>query len=162
MRPPYPLDGRAAQAARSTGGGWPQRRAYPQGTRAHKAARVYYLALYRPGVSRCAIGCEILHQPPRLLDLAHSDDGTHYLGLACRRHNRGPGPLPGSRGTGRIGNRTIAKQRQRSALDERDERQQREQREIERRERIEQRERERRARQRERRVIVAPDPRERR
>lgn len=62
---------------------------------AHKRARVWYIARYTPGITRCAIGGEPLTVPleqTRLLDLAHDDadpTGRTYLGLSCRKHNRG-------------------------------------------------------------------------
>ena len=95
------------------------------GTRAHKRARAMHVAAYRPGVTRCAIGHEVLTGPARLLDLAHSDDGKHYLGLACREHNRGPaagrpgGNPYGGRSYGRKGSkiRRVAGQRSRDDHD---------------------------------------------
>lgn len=70
--------------------GWPRLRAARHGSALHKQARWYYVGIYRRGVHCCAIGGEILWQHPGKLDLAHSDDGLSYLGLACRRCNRGP------------------------------------------------------------------------
>lgn len=58
----------------------------------HRQVRTWYVRRYRPGVTTCALGGEILTQPANLLDLAHDDrdpSGRTYLGLACRRHNRG-------------------------------------------------------------------------
>lgn len=54
---------------------------------AHQAARNRYLANWQPG-QPCAIGGEPLTQPPHQLDLAHNENRTGYLGLACQAHNR--------------------------------------------------------------------------
>jgi hypothetical protein len=63
---------------------------------AHAAARVLAVARYRPG-DACAIGGERLTVPAAYLDLAHDHVNGGYLGLACRRHNRGEGASRGNR-----------------------------------------------------------------
>lgn len=61
--------------------------------RPHQAARSAYVKAFRPG-QPCAIGGEALwrHTTRRwcdLLDLAHDHQHGGYLGLSCRKHNRG-------------------------------------------------------------------------
>jgi hypothetical protein len=68
---------------------------------AHVAARAAYVARFRPG-QPCAIGGEPLWRHTLrkwcdLLDLAHDHKRGGYLGLACRRHNRGEGAARGNR-----------------------------------------------------------------
>jgi hypothetical protein len=102
------------------------------------------VARYVPGVTRCALGGEVLAQPARLLDLAHNDARPgEYLGLACQYHNRSrhaESPFS-SRGN----NVTIDSSRSAATngANERDDR---------RRARVEQRERERRRR------VITTDP----
>jgi len=62
----------------------------------HRALRERRLLLYRPG-DPCAIGGEPLTVAARWLDLAHDHVNGGYLGLACRRHNRGEGATRGNR-----------------------------------------------------------------
>lgn len=64
--------------------------------REHKAMRALYVKAYIPGVTCCALGGEVLTQPARLLDLAHNEDRTAVLGLACYKHNRGSAALKGN------------------------------------------------------------------
>ncbi len=59
----------------------------------HVTTRRAYTAAFTPG-QPCAIGGEPLWRYTRrkwcdLLDLAHDHVNGGYLGLACRRHNRG-------------------------------------------------------------------------
>jgi hypothetical protein len=54
----------------------------------HVTTRSEYVAAYHRG-QPCAIGGEPLTCDPRWLDLAHDHASGGYLGLACRRHNRG-------------------------------------------------------------------------
>jgi hypothetical protein len=63
---------------------------------AHVRARALAVARYRPG-DRCAIGGEVLAVFSGELDLAHDHVNGGYLGLACRRHNRGEGASRGNR-----------------------------------------------------------------
>jgi hypothetical protein len=63
---------------------------------AHVRARQMAVARYRPG-DPCAIGGEPLTGPTWSLDLAHDHVNGGYLGLACRRHNRGEGAARGNR-----------------------------------------------------------------
>lgn len=63
---------------------------------AHRRLRQLAVAVYRPG-DPCAIGGEPLAGPAAWLDLAHDHVNGGYLGLACRRHNRGEGAARGNR-----------------------------------------------------------------
>jgi hypothetical protein len=59
----------------------------------HVTARTHYTAAFTPG-QPCAIGGEPLWHHTRrkwcdLLDLAHDHVNGGYLGLSCRKHNRG-------------------------------------------------------------------------
>jgi hypothetical protein len=63
---------------------------------AHVQAREAAVVRYRPG-DRCAIGGEVLMVAAAELDLAHDNVNGGYLGLACRRHNRGEGASRGNR-----------------------------------------------------------------
>ena len=78
---------------------WPRRRRPPGYTTAagyghtHQQIRLTYIAAFRPG-QPCAIGGEELWHHTHLkwcdlLDLAHDHQHGGYLGLACRKHNRG-------------------------------------------------------------------------
>jgi hypothetical protein len=55
--------------------------------KAHIAERERQLAQWSPG-QPCAIGREPVWDKS-LLDLAHNESRTGYLGLACQLHNRG-------------------------------------------------------------------------
>lgn len=105
---------------------WPRLRAFPHGSGPHKQARAYYVRLYQRGRHVCAIGGEVLWQPPGKLDLAHSDDGRTYLGLACRRCNRGPGDgrpggnPHGGRSWGRAGGKRTKRKASPRPVDERE------------------------------------------
>lgn len=56
----------------------------------HQKARERALRAYRPGLTRCARGGEVLtEQDTSLLHMDHADDGNGYLGLSCARHNIG-------------------------------------------------------------------------
>lgn len=62
----------------------------------HRRARSLAVAAYRIG-DPCAIGGEPLTVAARWLDMAHDNVNGGYLGLACRRHNRGEGASRGNR-----------------------------------------------------------------
>jgi len=62
---------------------------------AHERVRRAFLAAFCAG-QPCALGGEPLYGPARLLDLAHATDDQgvplvppRWLGLSCRKHNRG-------------------------------------------------------------------------
>lgn len=57
----------------------------------HQVARKRALADFTPGVTVCARGGEVMWAND-LPELDHTDDRTGYLGLSCRRHNRGARP----------------------------------------------------------------------
>lgn len=62
----------------------------------HRRVRSLAVAAYLIG-DPCAIDGEPLTVPARWLDLAHDHVNGGYLGLACRRHNRGEGATRGNR-----------------------------------------------------------------
>jgi hypothetical protein len=66
---------------------------------AHRVTRAAAVAAFRFG-QPCAIGGEPLCCHPRWLDLAHDHVNGGYLGLSCRRHNRGEGASRGNRQRG--------------------------------------------------------------
>lgn len=67
----------------------------------HPTIRKQRLAVYRPGHDQCAMGGEVLWQPPELLDVPHDHVNGGYLpGLACREHNRAEGASRGNRQRG--------------------------------------------------------------
>lgn len=67
----------------------------------HPTIRKQRLAVYRPGQDQCAMGGEILWQPPELLDVPHDHVNGGYLpGLACREHNRAEGATRGNQARG--------------------------------------------------------------
>ena len=63
---------------------------------AHRRARALAVARFRQG-QPCAISGEPLIGNPKWLDLAHDHVNGGYLGLSCRRHNRGEGATRGNR-----------------------------------------------------------------
>lgn len=74
----------ACQTALDTSRPSRQQRGY---NRNHELARQQAIAQWAPGQA-CAIGGEPLYDKTRL-DLAHNEQRTGYLGLACWTHNRG-------------------------------------------------------------------------
>lgn len=62
---------------------------------AHRVRRAAAVAAFVPGQA-CSIGGEPLYCHPKWLDLAHDHVNGGYLGLACRRHNRGEGARRGN------------------------------------------------------------------